>query len=75
MATLLGIEQSITFKGSTVEFFNMFEGKTVFDFSVSQDANSITLRNVATGDTRTLNYRYIKEHEIVVIASTEYYRQ
>ena len=75
VATLLGIEQSITFKGSTVEFFNMFEGKTVFDFSISQDGNSITLRNVATGDTRTLNYRYIKEHEIVVIGATEYYRQ
>jgi len=75
IATVFGIEQSITFKGSTVEFFNMLDGKRVFDFSISQDGNSITLRNVATGDTSTLNYRYIKEHEIVVIGSTEYYRQ
>jgi hypothetical protein len=75
IATVFGIEQSITFKGSTVEFFNMLDGKRVFDFSISQDGSSITLRNVATGDTSTLNYRYIKEHEIVAIGATEYYRQ
>jgi len=75
VATAFGIEQSITFSGSTVEFFNTLDGKRVFDFSISQDGNSITLRNVVTGDTDTLNYRYIKEHEIVVVGPTEYYRQ
>jgi hypothetical protein len=75
VATVLGFEQSITFKRSTVEFFDILEGKRIFEFSISQDGNSITSKNVATGETYTSNYRYIKEYQIVVIGQLEYHRQ
>ena len=75
IATCFDFEQSITFRGSTIESYNVIDGKRVYEFSISQNGNSITLRNVATGGTKTLNYRYMKEHEIVVMGVTEYYRQ
>jgi len=75
VATLLGIEESITFRGSTVEFYNVLDGKRVFEFSISQDGHSITLTNVATGKTLTNDYRYNKEYDIVVIGVIEYHRR
>lgn len=75
IATFFGYEQSVTFRGSTIEFCSTLDGKRVYEFSISQNGNSITLRNVATGGTNTLNYRYIREHEIVVMGETQYYRQ
>jgi uncharacterized membrane protein (UPF0136 family) len=74
VATVLGFEQSITFKRSTVEFYDILDGKRIFEFSISQDGNSITLKNVATGETYTSNYRYIKEYQTVVIGQLEYHR-
>jgi hypothetical protein len=75
VATILGIEQSITFRGSTVEFYDVLGGKRIFEFSISQDGHSITLKNVATGQTTMDDYRYVKEYGIVVIGVIEYYRR
>jgi uncharacterized membrane protein (UPF0136 family) len=75
VATVLGIEQSITFKGSTIEFYDVLDGERIFEFSISEDGHSITLRNVVTGKTHTDNYSYIKEYDIVVIGILEYHRR
>ena len=74
-AVLLGIEQTVTFKGSTVEYYDNFEGNRIFEYSISPDGKSITLRNVSTGKTSTLSYKYIKEHQMVVLGQFEYYRK
>lgn len=73
--TTWGIEQSITFKGSTVEFYNVLDGKRVFKYSISPDGSSLTLRNVSTGKTHTQRYKYIKEHQIVTLGEYEYHRK
>ena len=75
VATVLGIEQSITFKGSTIEFYDVLGGERIFEFSISEDGHSITLRNVVTGKTHTDDYSYIKEYDIVVIGILEYHRR
>jgi hypothetical protein len=75
VAMVLGIEQHITFKGSNIEFYDVLGGKRIFEFSISQDGHSITLRNVVTGETHIDDYSYIKEYDIVVIGILEYHRR
>jgi len=75
VATVWGIEQSMTFRRTTVEFYDVIEGKRVLEYSISEDGNSITLKNVATGETHTTSFRYIKEHGIVVYGEFQYHRR
>jgi hypothetical protein len=80
VATVLGVEQSLTFKGDVFERYDPLGGKEVFKYTISEDGSTITATNVATGVTWTRGFKYIKDFECVVIdygdgAPVQYYKK
>ena len=75
VATVFGIEQTITFEGEILDFFDLLEGKRVFKYKISEDGSKITATNVVTGRTFIEKFKFIKEHQIVVIGEVEYHRR
>ena len=75
VATLLGIEQTATFKGDTLEIYDRIDGKRVFKYVISPDGTEITTTNVATRETGTDDFEFIREQGIVVIGGITYYRK
>ncbi len=67
VGTLQGFEISLTFKGDVLEYYDKFNGKLVFKYTISQDGSTMTTTNVATGVTSTGSFKYIKEYDCVVI--------
>ena len=49
VATLFGLQQTATFKGSTLELFNPLDGKRVFKYALNANKTQIELTNIADG--------------------------
>ncbi len=73
--TILGIEQTLTFRGDTLEVYDVLDGKRVFEYKISEDGKQLVATSVATGKTTTESFKYIKEHECVVMNGKEYYKK
>lgn len=75
VCTVLGMEQTATFKGNTLEMYDKLGGKRVFKYKISEDGSRITVTNVVTGKTTTESFKFIKEHQIIVMSGLEYHRR
>jgi len=74
-ATIFGIQQSLTFKSDTLEIYNVIDGKRIFQYTISKDGNNIRITNVATRQTTTESFSFIKEYQIVVLSGIEYHHK
>jgi len=75
VATFFGMEQSLTFTGDTLEIYDDFEGKRVFNYKISEDGSKIRLINVASGKTFIQSFNFVKEHQVVSLNQIEYHRR
>lgn len=75
VATLLGVEQTATFKGDTLEMFDKFGGKRIFKYSISPDGTTITTTDIVNGKIGNESFKFIKENGVVVINNISYYRK
>jgi hypothetical protein len=74
---ILGLEQTATFNGNTVTFYNDGDGKRIYEYFISAGLESgqvINLKNVATGKTRTETFKYNAQYDICTIEGINYYR-
>ena len=72
--TILGIQQTAKFSGSTLELYNVMDGKRIYEYTIIDNGNTIKLTKVGTGETHTWSFSYVKDHDLVIIRGDEYYR-
>ena len=74
---VFGIEQTATFDGNTVTFYNRSEGKRIYEYFIPGGLESgqvIRLTYVVTGETRTVTFKYNMKYDCVTIEGDTYYR-
>jgi hypothetical protein len=78
-ATILGIEQTATFKGDTLTLYNDYDGKRVFEYSFPRglliENSVIQLKNVVTEQTTTKSFKYTVQYDSFLFENIEYHKK
>ncbi len=65
LATIYGIEQTLTFKGNVLEIYNRVDGKHVYKYAISEDGSTLTTTDIVTNTPKDYSFKYIKEYECI----------
>jgi hypothetical protein len=71
-ATLFDIEETVTFKESTVKMENPLDGVRIYSYSI--DGESITLTNLDTENTFNREFKVLGDYEAIKIDGIIYER-